>query len=104
MKDCISLIAFLIEGFMRFKAATLKVSQINFKSFLGKFITNYITAVVLLVEGFVYGALQKELFVAPFVERFKAVTPRRSPRQILTVLLIPLEIAFLLLFCLKKAF
>ena len=104
MKDCISLIVFLIEGFMRFKAATLKVSQISFKSFLGKFITNYITTVVLLVEGFVYDELQKELFVAPFVERFKAVTPRRFPRQILTVLLIPLEITFLLLFCLKKAF
>ena len=104
MKDCISLIVFLREGFMRFKAATLKVSQINFKSFLGKFITNYITTVVLLVEDFVYDALQKELLVAPFVERFKAVTPRGFPRQILTVLLNPLEITFLLLFCLKKAF
>ena len=38
---------------MRFKAATLKFSLINFKSTLGKFITNYISEVVLLVEGFV---------------------------------------------------
>ena len=37
---------------MRFKEATLKVSQINFKSTLGKFITNYISVVVLPVEGF----------------------------------------------------
>ena len=69
----------LIEGFMYFKAATLKVSRINFKSTLGKFITNYISVVVLFVECFVQRALQKELLIAPFVERFKAVTPKRSP-------------------------
>ena len=60
---------------MRFKAAISKVSLINFKSTLGKSITNYISVVVSLVED----ALQKELLIAPFVERFKAVTPRRSP-------------------------
>ena len=41
-------------------------------------------------------------FIVPFVGRFKAVTPRRYPWQILTVLLIPLEIEFPLTFCLKK--
>ena len=60
---------------MRFKAATLNVSLINCKSTLGKSITNYISVVVLFVEG----PLQKELFIAPSVERFKPVTPRRSP-------------------------
>ena len=60
---------------MCFKAAILKVSLINFKSTLGKSIINYISVVVLLVED----ALQKELLIAPFVECFKAVTPRRSP-------------------------
>ena len=60
---------------MDFKAAILKVSLINFKSILGKSITNYMSVVVLLVEG----ALQKELFIAPFVECFKTVTPRISP-------------------------
>ena len=59
---------------MHFKAATV----INFQSTLRKFITNYISVVVLLVEDFVQGALQKELFIAPFVERFKAVTLRIS--------------------------
>ena len=78
---------------MHFKPATLKVWRINFKSTLGKFITNYISVVVLLIEDFVEGALQKELFIAPFVERFKAITSRRSPREILTVPLISLEIA-----------
>ena len=62
-----------MKGFLHFKAATLKVLKvlINFKSTLGKFITNQISVVVLLVEDFVQGALQKELFIAPFVERFK---------------------------------
>ena len=59
---------------MHFKAATV----INFQSTLGKFITNYISVVVLLVEDFVQGALQKKLFIAPFVKRFKAVTLRIS--------------------------
>ena len=48
---------------MRFKAATLKVSLINSKSTLGKSITNYISVLDLLVEGFVQGASQKELFI-----------------------------------------
>ena len=60
---------------MRFKAATLNVSLINFKSTLGKSITNYIFVVVL----FVVGSLQKGLFIAPSVECFKPVTPERSP-------------------------
>ena len=60
---------------MRFKAAILNVSLINFKSTLDKSITNYISVVVLFVEG----SLQKELFIAPSVERFKPVTPRSSP-------------------------
>ena len=38
---------------MRFKAATVKVSLSIFKTTLGKSITNYISVVVLLDEGFV---------------------------------------------------
>ena len=68
---------------MHFKAATLKVSRINFKSTLGKFITNYISVVVLLVEDFVQGALQKELFIAPFVERFKQLLREDLPEKYL---------------------
>ena len=37
---------------MRFKAATLNVPLINVKGIYGKSITNYISVVVLLVEGF----------------------------------------------------
>ena len=37
---------------MRCKAATFKVSLINLKRTLGKSITDYISVVVLLVEGF----------------------------------------------------
>ena len=52
---------------MRFKAATLKVSLINSKSTLGKSIANYISVVDLLVEGFVQGASQKELFITNYI-------------------------------------
>ena len=52
---------------MRFKAATLKVSLVNFKCTLGNFITNYICVVVLLVEG----VLQKEWSIALFAECLK---------------------------------
>ena len=50
---------------MRFKAAISKVSLINFKSTLGKSITNYISVVVSLVED----ALQKELLIAAYFSK-----------------------------------
>ena len=36
------------------------------------------SAEFLLVEGYAQGALRKELRIAPFVERFKAATLRKS--------------------------
>ena len=60
---------------MRFKAATVKVSLSIFKTTLGKSITNYISVVVLLDEGFVQGAYTKGASDCFFVECFKAVTP-----------------------------
>ena len=78
---------------------------------MDKSITNYISVIVLLVEGFVLGVLSisspvhlfttrerrknflrlgniwKELFKGPFIECFTADTLRRSLWQILTVLL-----------------
>ena len=37
-----------------------------------------ISARFLLLEGYVQGALQKELHIAPFVERFKTTTLGKS--------------------------
>ena len=37
-----------------------------------------ISAEFLLLEGYVQGALQKELHIAPFVERFKTATLGKS--------------------------
>ena len=37
-----------------------------------------ISVVVLLVEGFVQGAVQKELISVPCIKRFKEITLRRS--------------------------
>ena len=57
MKDSISLILFLIEGFVHFRVDTLEFSLIYFTNSLGKSITNYSPVVVLLVESFVQGKL-----------------------------------------------
>ena len=37
-----------------------------------------ISAESFLMEGYVQGAIQKELIIAPFVERFKATTLGKS--------------------------
>ena len=93
----------ILSFVMRFKAASLRKHHWQFNSTLGKSITNYISIVVLIVEYFVNDALRKELIIAPLVKSFKTDTSRRSPKQILTVLwVVPLDIAFLLLLCLKK--
>ena len=55
-----------------------KVSLINFFSTWTKIPKNCIFADVLLMEGQVQGALQKELLIAPFVERFKRATLGKS--------------------------
>ena len=54
---------------MGFKVATLNVSLINFKTALYKSITNYISVASYRVH------IRKELLIASFVERFKAITP-----------------------------
>ena len=55
-----------------------------------------IFAKVFLIEDYVQGALRKELFIAPFVERFNTATLGKSYRSILPVLgTIYLNFAFL---------
>ena len=52
------------------------------------------------MEGYVQGALRKELHIAPFVERLKTTTLGKSYWLILSVLeTIHLNIAFLMNFC-----
>ena len=46
----------------------------HFASNWNKFFKHYISVEFLLVEGYVKGALRKELYIAPFVERFKTAT------------------------------
>ena len=45
--------------------------MINFASTWYNLLKPYISANLLLTEGYVQGALRKELRIAPFVERFK---------------------------------
>ena len=51
----------------------LKILAVLFNSPL----KTYISVVVLLVEGFVQGAVRKELINVPFIKRVKAATLRR---------------------------
>ena len=46
----------------------------NFASTWQKLLKYCISAEFLLVEGYVQGALRKELHIDPFVERFKTAT------------------------------
>ena len=64
-------------------------------------ILNHCTSVKFsLLEGYVQGALQKEMYVAPFVERFRTATLGRSHRCISPVLVaVYLNIAFQQNFC-----
>ena len=65
----------------RFKAGTLrKVFLINFISTYSKLLKHFIFPRFLLIEDYEQGALRKELIVAPFVERFKTATLRKSSR------------------------
>ena len=57
-----------------------KVSLINFFSTWTKIPMHCIFADVLLMEGQVQGALQKELLIAPFLERFQRATLGKSHR------------------------
>ena len=45
----------------------------NFASTWNKLLKYCISAKFLLMEGYVQGALRKEMHIAPFVERFKTV-------------------------------
>ena len=50
----------------------------NFASTWNNLRKHWISAKFLLMEGYVQGALRKELRIAPFVERFKIATLGRS--------------------------
>ena len=50
----------------------------NFASAWIKLFKYCISVDFLLVEGYVQGALGKELFIDPFIERFKTATLGRS--------------------------
>ena len=50
----------------------------NLVSTWNKLLKHGISAEFLLVEGYVQGALRKELRIAPFVERFKIATLGKS--------------------------
>ena len=69
-----------------------------------KLFKHWIYVEFLLVEGYVQGALRKDLLMAPSIERFITATLGRSYRCILSVLgTICKNIAFLLNFCWWKA-
>ena len=50
----------------------------NFASTWNNLLKYWISFEFLLIEGFVQGALRKELHIASFVERFKIATLGRS--------------------------
>ena len=50
----------------------------NFASTWKNLLKNWISVDFFLVEGYGQAALQKELRIAPFVERFKVTTQGRS--------------------------
>ena len=54
-----------------------KISETNFNRNFDSF-RNYISPAILLGEGFLEGALQSELVIPPFVERFKAAILSKS--------------------------
>ena len=46
----------------------------NFASTCNNLLKHWISSKFLLTEGYVQGALRKELYIAPFLERFKTTT------------------------------
>ena len=50
----------------------------NFASAWNKLFKHCISVEFLLMEGYVQGALRKELFIVPFIERFKTSNLGRS--------------------------
>ena len=50
----------------------------NFASTWNNLLKHWISAEFFLMEGYLQGALRKELYIAPFVERFKTLTLGRS--------------------------
>ena len=57
-----------------------KVLQINFISAYANWLKNFSFTHFLLIEGYRKYYLRKELVIAPFVERFKAATLRKSSK------------------------
>ena len=84
----------------RFNSYFGKVLLMNFASTWIKLFQHWISVEFLLMEGYVQGALRKELLMAPSIKCFKTATLGRSYRCILPVLeTIFKNIAFLLNFC-----
>ena len=52
--------------------------MINFARTCNKLLKHCISNEFLLIEGYVQGAIRKELHIAPFVERFKITTLGKS--------------------------
>ena len=46
----------------------------NFASTCNNFLKHWISSKFLLTEGHVQGTLRKELYIVPFLERFKTTT------------------------------
>ena len=57
----------------RFETATFGSLADEFCQYRHKLLRHCISAKFLLMEGYVQGALRKEMHIAPFVERFKTV-------------------------------
>ena len=55
-----------------------KILLINFANTWKNLVKNCISVEFLLIEGYVHGALRKELHIALFVERFKKAPLGRS--------------------------
>ena len=56
----------------------MKAFLINFISTYYKLLKHFINARFLLIEGYEQDALQKELTIAPFVDRFKTDALRKT--------------------------
>ena len=57
-----------------------KVLPINFISTYANWLKNFSFAHFLLIEGYRKNYLRRESVIAPFVERFKTATPRKSSK------------------------
>ena len=68
----------MIQSVFLLKIVIIQLSYLKILAVLFNILLKtYISVVVLLVEGFVQGAVRKELINIPFIKRFKAANLRR---------------------------